>query len=155
MPSSSVHHVSLSHTRTGAAVAIGTGPVGIDVESIHRRTHWQRIAAHCFGAHEQHWLAQQPGELAKTAFLKLWTCKEAWLKAQGLGLSQLEQAIFTPQDHGPWRPPGENWRAQTRLYGDLVISLLWQGSGTPYWQQARLDGTGLTATPSGEKSNWC
>ncbi len=96
MPDSEARYVSLSHTRTAAVAAIGPAAIGVDVESVHRRVDWPRIAAACFSADEQAWLDRHAPDQRKTAFLVLWTCKEAWLKAQGLGLSHLNKALFEP-----------------------------------------------------------
>src|SRR5699024_633535 len=96
VPDSRTHYVSLSHTRTAAVAAIGPQAIGVDVESAHRRVNWSRIADACFSADEQTWLDQHPPDQRKTAFLVLWTGKEAWLKAQGLGLAHLDKALFEP-----------------------------------------------------------
>lgn len=147
-PGASAHHVSLSHTRNAAAAAIGAHPVGVDVESVHRRVNWTRIARAYFSPVEQAWLEQQTEGERKTAFLMLWTCKEAWLKAQGLGLSRLDTARFEPLENHRWIVPGAGWRAETRLLDDgLMISVLWQGAGQPLWLQSRSTDSGGDLLP--------
>lgn len=137
-PDAGAHQVSLSHTRNAAAAAVGAQPIGVDVESVHRRVNWARIARAYFSASEQAWLMQQAQGERKTAFLALWTCKEAWLKAQGLGLSRLDTATFEPLENRCWIVPGAGWRAETRLLDDgLMISVLWQGAGQPLWLHGR------------------
>jgi 4'-phosphopantetheinyl transferase len=76
--------VSISHSRTLVAVAASAaGPVGVDVEDVYPRE-VAGLARRWFDPSELEWMARQPDEL--TAFLDLWTAKEAVGKALGLGL---------------------------------------------------------------------
>lgn len=76
--------VSISHSRTLVAVAASAvGPVGVDVEDVYPRE-VAGLARRWFDPAELEWMARQPDEL--TAFLTLWTAKEAVGKALGLGL---------------------------------------------------------------------
>jgi 4'-phosphopantetheinyl transferase len=78
---------SLSHTaRLAACVVTETIDCGIDVESTARARDLQRIAAHVLTADE---LASMEGlapEAERRQFFRLWTLKEAYLKARGEGL---------------------------------------------------------------------
>lgn len=77
--------LSLSHSYGLAACATGgVVAIGVDLEPLTRRSNWQGIARRWFTENEQRWLTQQ-GE-AKD-FLRLWTLKEAWLKATGRGIA--------------------------------------------------------------------
>jgi 4'-phosphopantetheinyl transferase len=74
---------SLSHTRSLVACAVSNvDAVGLDVESLDRSAAGLEIAQSCFAAAEVA-LVQQFGQ---EAFLRLWTLKEAFLKATGDGL---------------------------------------------------------------------
>ncbi|TCO13132.1 4'-phosphopantetheinyl transferase superfamily protein [Kribbella steppae] len=76
--------VSLSHSRSLVAVAASaTGPVGVDVEDVYPRD-VSGLARRWFDPSELEWMAGEADEL--TAFLQLWTAKEAVGKALGLGL---------------------------------------------------------------------
>lgn len=78
---------SLSHTRGLVACAIAAGmPIGIDVESVSRVVDRQ-IADRFFSHEEAAMLRECPEDLRHVRFIELWTLKEAFLKALGLGLS--------------------------------------------------------------------
>jgi 4'-phosphopantetheinyl transferase len=64
-----------------AGLAISTSRVGLDLEQQRQRPRWERIAERFFSAEEQRSIAGSPAR-----FLELWTLKEAYLKALGLGL---------------------------------------------------------------------
>ena len=76
--------VSISHTHHLLAVAASyAGPLGVDVEEVHPRE-VRALAERWFHPAELAWMTDQPDEL--TAFLHLWTAKEAVGKALGQGL---------------------------------------------------------------------
>jgi phosphopantetheinyl transferase len=79
---------SLSHTRGCVACAItSSAPIGLDVERIDQSQCAQEIADRYFSKREAAWLLQSPDELRNIRFVELWTLKEAFLKALGIGLS--------------------------------------------------------------------
>jgi 4'-phosphopantetheinyl transferase len=62
--------------------------VGIDVEQVRPLPDLQSISREVCSRGEQTRLALQDHRDRLPLFLRLWTCKEAWLKAQGKGLSE-------------------------------------------------------------------
>jgi 4'-phosphopantetheinyl transferase len=80
---------SLSHCRSMVAVAIAQGlEVGVDVEACGRAVDLE-IANSCFAPDEIAMLNALPQpEQQRDLFTKLWTLKEAVIKATGAGLSQ-------------------------------------------------------------------
>jgi 4'-phosphopantetheinyl transferase len=79
---------SLSHTRGLVACAVAARmPIGIDVESVSRGADPQ-IADRFFSAWEAAMLHECPEDRRRVRFIELWTLKEAFLKALGLGLSR-------------------------------------------------------------------
>jgi 4'-phosphopantetheinyl transferase len=79
-------HVSVSHTGSLVAVALtALAPVGVDVE-LARPVPVLDLARRWFTADEAAWVGRQPGAHRTTAFLLLWTAKEAMGKAYGTGL---------------------------------------------------------------------
>lgn len=64
-----------------AALAIADRRVGFDLEADVEHPRWERIAARFFSAAERREVAGSPRR-----FLELWTLKEAYLKALGVGL---------------------------------------------------------------------
>ncbi|MCU7836775.1 MAG: 4'-phosphopantetheinyl transferase superfamily protein [gamma proteobacterium symbiont of Taylorina sp.] len=86
---------NLSHTRDVAILAITKkGEVGVDIESIDRKTDWQGIVKRFFTVQEQRALFALEKEEQRQAFYELWTRKEAYMKVLGTGLS-LSPTEFT------------------------------------------------------------
>ena len=80
-------HFNLSHTRGMVAVAVAPFEHGLDVEPLDRTVNLS-IAGRYFCPEEIAWLGGLPEERRGEGFLRLWTLKEAFIKATGLGLSQ-------------------------------------------------------------------
>lgn len=80
-------YFSISHCKQSIAVAIDDEPVGIDIESIHRADEDLIIRTMCAREQEEIRSAQDPTR----AFTRLWTQKEALVKAQGIGIVSFEQ----------------------------------------------------------------
>lgn len=79
--------VSLSHTRGLVACAVAVGAdVGVDVERDGRRVDLARLVPEICAPSEAAALATLDPEPAHRRFLDLWTLKEAWGKAYGVGL---------------------------------------------------------------------
>ncbi|MDR4494166.1 MAG: 4'-phosphopantetheinyl transferase superfamily protein [Nitrospirales bacterium] len=79
---------NVSHTQGLALVAISGGsPVGIDVETMDRTIHAEELAKRFFAQREAKQLTAMPESQRILGFLTYWTCKEAFLKMQGVGLS--------------------------------------------------------------------
>jgi len=86
---------SLSHTPGAVAVAVAAGgQVGVDVEDLSRRVDPREGFQRFFTEAEWNWI--EAGE-STMRFLRLWTLKEAWSKAIGLGLSADFREAFTDQ----------------------------------------------------------
>ena len=78
-------HFSLSHSGNMALCAVSSDPVGCDIEL--PRGFDPNLARRFFHPAEQEWLFSRPEAEQSSAFFRLWTCKESFLKALGLGLS--------------------------------------------------------------------
>lgn len=81
---------SLSHTGGMVGVAAMAAPgalLGFDLESL-ARTVSARVARNVFRPEELAWLASLPAERRGCGFLRLWTLKEAFIKATGRGIGQ-------------------------------------------------------------------
>lgn len=81
---------NLSHTDglVGVAVAADPGlPLGFDVEPLGRRAPME-VARRFFTASEVGWLDGLPAAARAEGFFRLWTLKEAFIKATGKGLTQ-------------------------------------------------------------------
>ncbi|MBW0105558.1 4'-phosphopantetheinyl transferase superfamily protein [Pseudonocardia sp. KRD-291] len=88
---------SLTHSGNLVGVALGPGPVGIDVEQRRTLTSLDGLAEHVLSPAER-----ADGGLDAHTFLITWTRKEALLKATGDGLSSPMDAITLS---GPGEPP--------------------------------------------------
>ncbi|HTH80449.1 MAG TPA: 4'-phosphopantetheinyl transferase superfamily protein [Ramlibacter sp.] len=82
-------HFSISYRKGCAAVAIAQRPVGIDVESLCAGVDTKGIAQRFFTPDEQAWIAQAENQ---QAFYRLWTRKEALVKAAGVGVDAMGRA---------------------------------------------------------------
>ncbi|MEU1820676.1 4'-phosphopantetheinyl transferase superfamily protein [Streptomyces roseifaciens] len=79
--------VSLSHTGDILAVGLShVGPIGVDVESSARSIYGTGLAEESFTAYERAALGWLPEQDRNASMIRLWTLKEAYSKALGLGL---------------------------------------------------------------------
>lgn len=79
---------NLSNCRTWVACAVAAqAEVGVDVEQIASFWPGDDIAAQCLSPSESTWLHTQPISMRARSLCMLWTLKESYLKARGLGLS--------------------------------------------------------------------
>lgn len=76
-------YFSLSHSGNYVAVAIGDSPIGIDIEEI--KGHTSLIEEKYFSDEEKLLMNTDP-DGAEAGFFRIWTLKEAFLKAVGAGL---------------------------------------------------------------------
>jgi len=80
---------NVSHSRELALFAFTAGAeVGIDIEYIRRDFVFEDIAEKFFSHKETAALRKIPEELKAEGFFACWTCKEAYIKALGHGLSR-------------------------------------------------------------------
>jgi 4'-phosphopantetheinyl transferase len=89
-------HFNLTNTKGLIACIVGwTSEVGIDVESIERRGETLGIADRFFSPSEASALRALPDAEQVHRFFHLWTLKEAYIKARGMGLAlPLDQFSF-------------------------------------------------------------
>ena len=81
---------NMSHTEgmVGLAACFGSGwPVGFDLEPLSRNVDLG-VSDRFFSSREVAWLTSQPESVRAEGFLRLWTLKEAFIKATGKGLTQ-------------------------------------------------------------------
>ncbi len=98
---------NVSHSADWALVSMSLSPVGIDLEVPERRINFRAIASQVLSDHERLWWQALPGPDRDLATLQLWVCKEALLKALGLGIADgLQQISFDRPGiaKGPVRP---------------------------------------------------
>jgi 4'-phosphopantetheinyl transferase len=89
--------LSLSHGKGIVACAVSKDvEIGIDAECADRRVDVELLAREVCSAHEQGQLRAAPADARLSLFLDLWTLKEAYLKALGVGIASesLHQVSF-------------------------------------------------------------
>lgn len=89
---------NLSHTQNLAALAVTrTAAVGVDVEKIKLVEQVRGLAERCFADSEIRYVFEGDPSALTWRFFKLWTLKEAYIKARGCGLSlSLQSVVFAP-----------------------------------------------------------
>lgn len=90
-------HFNLSHSEDMVALAISEGVVvGADIEADTRLVFNMALAQRYFADSEIHWLRSLPVEQQLPGIVQLWTLKESYLKAEGLGLRvPLRKLVFS------------------------------------------------------------
>ncbi len=78
---------NVSHSGDLMLIAVTRGiPVGVDVEADRHEAYPERMARDCLSAAEHRAYADLPAADRTAAFTRAWTCKEAYVKAEGNGL---------------------------------------------------------------------
>lgn len=94
---------NLSHSGNVVVLAIASVDVGVDVESLREVSNAERMARRFFSPNEQLKINTLGGAPRNRAFLRIWTQKEAYLKATGLGVGMALREVETEPD--PMSPP--------------------------------------------------
>ena len=85
LPSLPEFHFNLAHSRKWAVCAVANHPVGIDIEHLPYMADVIDVARCCLTQEEQRHLFALPEADQPSTFCKLWTIKESYMKATGLG----------------------------------------------------------------------
>jgi len=131
-------HFNLSHCDGLVACAVSrAGEPGIDVENLDRALP-SDVAETCLAADEAKWLNDLPPTARQAGFLRLWTLKEAYIKATGLGLSQPLDAFAIGFDPlrisfaDPALGDPSAWRfEQLELGGRHLLAVAWRAPAKP------------------------
>ncbi|MEM9804807.1 MAG: 4'-phosphopantetheinyl transferase superfamily protein [Cyanobacteria bacterium P01_D01_bin.56] len=84
---------NLSHSGEYALCGVAQEPLGVDIEQLRFMDRLDGLIERCLAPSEQRTLSNLPEADKSTAFLEYWTCKEAYLKATGQGISESLTAI--------------------------------------------------------------
>lgn len=131
-------HFNLSHCDGLVACAVSrAAEPGIDVENLDRAVPWD-VAKTSLAADEAKWLYGLPPSAQQAGFLRLWTLKEAYIKATGLGLSQPLDAFAIGFDPlrvsfaDPALGDPSAWRFEQReIGGRYLLALAWRAPAKP------------------------
>jgi 4'-phosphopantetheinyl transferase len=116
---------NLSHTDGLIVLALARNiDIGVDVESLGRKAALD-VADHYFSPAEAQGLSALPSALKAERFFELWTLKESYIKARGMGLQiPLDSFGFALDDHG-----GIDFALADSHTGDNDTAQRWQ-----FWQ---------------------
>ena len=82
---------NLSHSNNLALYAISfKQSIGVDIEYIQYQRDEDDVAKNFFSSREYNFISKLPEAQKVEAFYHIWTCKEAYLKATGVGLAGLK-----------------------------------------------------------------
>jgi len=134
-------HFSLAHSRGLIAVAVAPRVIGVDVERL-PSPETVEACARALHPGEQAELAAAPQGERRAHFGRLWTRKEAYLKALGTGLSRHPRTDYLGSDlrRRPARwavldlPAGPEHAAAIAVPGDRPdhVTVRWLPAGLPY-----------------------
>lgn len=127
-------HFNVAHTGPVALIAVADRPLGVDVESAHRRlSNLPRLLSRlpeCEAA------ALRAAPCPRAAFLALWTRKEAFVKCTGDGIrrglssfdvSLLPQSAWVQSVDGSTQAAAAYWGSDIHVH-DHVAALVYKGS---------------------------
>ena len=103
-------YFSISHCKAGIAVAIDDQPIGIDIETIRHAN--EDLIERTMNEAERLWVMGYG--LQDRAFTRLWTQKEAIVKAEGTGIMSFEQLQKTLMESGKWKV--ESFEKENYIY---------------------------------------
>lgn len=114
-------HFNISHCKGLAVCAIANGSIGVDAEGI--RKFPERVLKRCFTENEIRYIKEN--EFPDRAFFQLWTLKESYVKAIGIGISYpLKNAEFIiDNNHITANAEGKYSFMQIILDNEFVCSL--------------------------------
>jgi 4'-phosphopantetheinyl transferase len=109
---------NLSHSGNTVVFVVGSVDLGVDVEGLREVSNAARLARRFFSPSEQSMINTLDGATRDHAFLRIWTQKEAYLKATGLGVGMPLCGVETEPD--PQAPPRLH-----AIAGDRLESARW------------------------------
>ncbi len=125
---------NLTHSHDLAILAVASDrEVGVDVEHLRDNIEFEMLAARYFSPLEAETLASLEGNELKRQFFRIWTAKEAYIKAIGQGLQipldQFDVAVGSEQQPNllaPPHAPGEQdrWSLHSFDCGDDYLGTL-------------------------------
>jgi 4'-phosphopantetheinyl transferase len=129
---------NLSHSQGLGLCAVSYRQIGVDLEYMRAIDDVEALAHRFFLPREFELVRSLPADQKQQVFFRYWTCKEAYLKATGEGIGQLEQAVV---DLTPTTPAklqtSANWHLWELIPADnYVAAVVVAGCGLDlkYWQ---------------------
>ncbi|MFL6665329.1 MAG: 4'-phosphopantetheinyl transferase family protein [Rhizobacter sp.] len=116
------HCFNLSHSDHCVAIAIADAEVGVDIERLRPMPSAPSLAQWVLHADERRWYERHGHDIE--TFFRLWTLKEALLKAAGTGFSYPANQVGWQGLDEPWataRFAGQRWRGFSRRIGQSAV----------------------------------
>ncbi|MDC0662357.1 4'-phosphopantetheinyl transferase family protein [Marinobacter sp. SS21] len=133
-------HFNVSHADRACAVAVSDAPIGIDIERQRQLADLDTLATRVLTRAEYDWLQNQPHRSHQ--LIRLWTLKEAALKAAGQGLRMDPKAVRIRAPHADVSqvqlPDGSCWMCQSRQ-----LSGYWLTTASSHFDEVRLRTGGI------------
>ena len=102
---------NLSHSGEYALCGVARATIGVDIEQLRSMDRVDSLIQRCLAPSEQQTLANLSASQQSTGFLEYWTCKEAYLKATGQGISESLTSIEVDLRGKPQlKIPGQSWQ---------------------------------------------
>jgi len=142
---------NLAHSGEYALYALAQQrAVGADIEQVRPALNYEQLAGHVFSQAEQRSLQEVPADQRMTAFFDGWARKEAYIKAQGTGLSlPLDQFTVTlapdeiprlvSTEHAPAEAARWSLQAVTFVPGYAAAVVAEGQDWSLHWQPLPLD----------------
>lgn len=125
---------SISHAGDFVVLAISFYTLlGIDVEQVANEIDYKSLAENIFAGNDLSAFQELPADKSIRSFFQAWTAKEAWLKAQGIGILEGLTHVSVPLQPAPSplrlaaaESDKQPWLLQTLpLPADYVGNLVW------------------------------
>jgi 4'-phosphopantetheinyl transferase len=116
---------NLSHSnKLGMFAFTKDNSVGVDIEEMRELSNLEDMTEICMSEFEKRWFSKLPPETRNENFFKVWTAKEAFLKAIGTGLSlpmtEVEFNLLSLDDLQLFRVEGKPQTSAKRTTGSMT-----------------------------------
>ncbi|MCP6758301.1 MAG: 4'-phosphopantetheinyl transferase superfamily protein [Fischerella sp. CENA71] len=130
---------NLSHSQDLALCGVSRNrKIGIDVEYMRSVSDVEALAERFFAPREYELVRSLPQNQQQQVFFRYWTCKEAYLKAIGVGIVQLEKVEISLTLEQPAKLiTDEEWNLIELVPGDHylgAVAIAGQSLDLKYWQ---------------------
>lgn len=129
-----------SHSQQNYALAISQeiADLGVDIEDLSRKVRFEALANHAF--HPNEFAYWETVDFAKEYWFKVWTTKEAVLKASGLGirinLNELDTQVHPESNSGScFHPQIGYFTFQNFNLGHIVLTVAWRSNDSSHCLQ--------------------
>jgi len=120
-------YFNVSHSGNYGLIGIADDQlIGVDLEFMQPKAHLLSLAQRFFSPSESLWLNAQPAADQITNFYQLWTAKEAFLKATGLGISAGLDRVIVSKDLQHYESLPEPYRVENwQLFSQPLFEHYW------------------------------